>query len=62
MPQLWKSTKAAFGAFFLMISTNCSEKPPQKTLRLSLITTAPPAVDKQHLDLRLANVKPIDVY
>src|SRR5579871_4034790 len=34
MPQLWKSTKVAFGGFFLMISTSCLEKPPQKTLRL----------------------------
>jgi len=23
MPQLWKSTKVAFGNFFLMISTSC---------------------------------------
>jgi hypothetical protein len=35
LPQLWKSTKVAFGDFFLMISTSCLEKPPQKTLRLS---------------------------
>ena len=37
MPLLWKSTKVAFGDFFLMISTRCLEKPPQKTLRLSHI-------------------------
>src|SRR5581483_8851777 len=41
MPQLWKSTKVAFGDFFLMISTNCLEKPPQKTLRLSHIYHSP---------------------
>jgi hypothetical protein len=35
LPQLWKSTKVAFGNFFLMISTSCLEKPAQKTLRLS---------------------------
>ncbi len=34
LPQLWKSNKEAFGDFFLMISTSCLEKPPQKTLRL----------------------------
>jgi len=34
LPQLWKSIKDAFGNFFLMISTSCWEKPPQKTLRL----------------------------
>jgi len=28
MPQLWKSTKVAYGDFFLMISTSCLEKPP----------------------------------
>jgi len=41
MPQLWKSTKVAFGGFFLMISTSCLEKPPQKTLRLSHIYHSP---------------------
>src|SRR5215831_4583484 len=41
MPQLWKSTKVAFGDFFLMISTSCLEKPPQKTLRLSHIYHSP---------------------
>src|SRR5215471_6892672 len=41
MPQLWKSTKDAFGDFFLMISTSCLEKPPQKTLRLSHIYHSP---------------------
>ena len=41
MPQLWKSTKVAFGKFFLMISTSCLEKPPQKTLRLSHIYHSP---------------------
>src|SRR5262245_60392976 len=41
MPQLWKSTKVAFGRFFLMISTSCLEKPPQKTLRLSHIYHSP---------------------
>jgi hypothetical protein len=35
LTQLWKSTKEAFGDSFLMISTSCLEKPPQKTLRLS---------------------------
>jgi hypothetical protein len=40
MPQLWKSTKVAFGRF-LMISTSCLEKPPQKTLRLSHIYHSP---------------------
>jgi hypothetical protein len=40
MPQLWKS-KVAFGNFFLMISTRCLEKPPQKTLRLSHIYHSP---------------------
>jgi len=35
LPQLWKSTKEAFGDSFFMISTSCLEKPPQKTLRLS---------------------------
>jgi hypothetical protein len=35
LPQLWKSTKEAFGDSFLKISTSCLEKPPQKTLRLS---------------------------
>ena len=34
LPQLWKSTKEAFGNIFLMISTSCLEKPTQKTLRL----------------------------
>jgi hypothetical protein len=37
MPQPWKSIKGAFGGFFLMISTNCLEKPPQQSLRLSHI-------------------------
>jgi hypothetical protein len=41
MPQLWKSTKVAFGNFFLMISTSCLEKPSQKTLRLSHIYHSP---------------------
>jgi hypothetical protein len=41
MPQLWKSTKVAFGNSFLIISTNCLEKPPQKTLRLSHIYHSP---------------------
>ena len=41
MPQLWKSTKVAFGNFFLMISTSCLEKPPQKTLRLFHIYHSP---------------------
>ena len=41
MPQLWKSTTVAFGNFFLMISTSCLEKPPQKTLRLSHIYHSP---------------------
>ena len=41
MPQLWKSTKVAFGSFFLMVSTSCLEKPPQKTLRLSHIYHSP---------------------
>src|SRR5215471_12429753 len=41
MPQLWKSTKVAFGDFFLMISTSSLEKPPQKTLRLSHIYHSP---------------------
>ena len=41
MPQLWKSTKVAFGGFFLMISTSCLEKPPQKTLRLPHIYHSP---------------------
>jgi hypothetical protein len=41
MAQLWKSTKVAFGNFFLMISTSCLEKPPQKTLRLSHIYHSP---------------------
>jgi hypothetical protein len=41
MPQLWKSTKVACGGFFLMISTSCLEKPPQKTLRLSHIYHSP---------------------
>lgn len=41
MPQLWKSTKVAFGGFSLMISTSCLEKPPQKTLRLSHIYHSP---------------------
>jgi hypothetical protein len=41
MPQLWKSTKVAFGTFFLMISTSCLEKPPQKTLRLFHIYHSP---------------------
>ena len=41
MAQLWKSTKVAFGGFFLMISTSCLEKPPQKTLRLSHIYHSP---------------------
>ena len=35
LTQLWKSMKVAFGDSFLMISTSCLEKPPQKTLRLS---------------------------
>jgi hypothetical protein len=35
LPQLRKSTKVAFGVFFLMISTSCLEKPPQNPLRLS---------------------------
>jgi hypothetical protein len=30
LTQLWKSTKVAFGDFFLMISTSCLEKPPPK--------------------------------
>jgi len=33
-PQLWKSTKDAFGDFFLMIPTSCLEKPSQTPLRL----------------------------
>jgi hypothetical protein len=33
-PQLWKSTKEAFGNFFLMIPTSCLEKPSHKPLRL----------------------------
>jgi hypothetical protein len=41
MPQLWKSTTVAFGGFFLIISTSCLEKPPQKTLRLSHIYHSP---------------------
>jgi hypothetical protein len=41
MPQLWKSTKVAFGNFFLMISTSCLEKPSQKTLRLFHIYHSP---------------------
>jgi len=41
MAQLWKSTKVACGGFFLMISTSCLEKPPQKTLRLSHIYHSP---------------------
>jgi hypothetical protein len=41
MPQLWKSTKGAFGGFFLMISTSYLEKPPQKTLRLFHIYHSP---------------------
>jgi hypothetical protein len=41
MPQLWKSTKVAFGNFLLMISTSCLEKPPQKTLRLFHIYHSP---------------------
>src|SRR6476660_5706198 len=41
MPQLRKSSKVAFGGFFLMISTSCLEKPPQKTLRLSHIYHSP---------------------
>ena len=41
MPHLWKSTKVAFGKFFLMISTSCLEKPSQKTLRLSHIYHSP---------------------
>jgi hypothetical protein len=35
LPQLRKSNKVAFGIVFLMISSSCLEKPPQKTLRLS---------------------------
>jgi hypothetical protein len=35
LPPLWKSIKEAFGNIFLMISTSCLEKPPQKRLRLS---------------------------
>jgi len=38
---LWKSTKVACGDFFLMISTRCLEKPPQKTLRLFHIYHSP---------------------
>ena len=45
VPQLWKSTKVAFGNFFLMISTRCLEKPPQKTLRLSHIYHSPGGCD-----------------
>jgi hypothetical protein len=41
MPQLWKSTKVAFGTILLMISTSCLEKPSQKTLRLSHIYHSP---------------------
>jgi len=41
MSQLWKSTKVAFGNFFLMTSTSCLEKPPQKALRLSHIYHSP---------------------
>jgi len=41
MPQLWKSTTVAFGGLFLIISTSCLEKPPQKTLRLSHIYHSP---------------------
>jgi hypothetical protein len=41
MSQLWKSTKVAFGGFFLMISTSCLEKPSQKTLRLYHIYHSP---------------------
>jgi hypothetical protein len=41
MPPLWKSTKVAYGGFFLMISTSGLEKPPQKTLRLSHIYHSP---------------------
>jgi hypothetical protein len=41
IPQLWKSTKVAFGGFLLMISTSCLEKPPQKTLRLFHIYHSP---------------------
>ena len=44
LPQLWKSksNKEAFGDFFLMISTSCLEKPPQKRSGFSTVTTAPP--------------------
>jgi hypothetical protein len=36
LPQLWKSTKDAFGNFLWLISTSCLEKPPLKnSLRLS---------------------------
>lgn len=41
MPQLWKSTKVAFGSILLMISTSCLEKPSPKTLRLSHIYHSP---------------------
>ena len=41
MPQLWKSTKVAFGGYLLMISTSCLEKPSQKTLRLFHIYHSP---------------------
>jgi hypothetical protein len=45
MPQLWKSTKEAFGHILLMISTSCLEKPAQKTLRLFHIYHSPDGGD-----------------
>jgi len=61
MPQLWKSTKVAFGGFFLMISTSCLEKPPQKTLRLFHIYHSPGG-DSYSTSFRLPVAKPISVY
>jgi len=64
MPQLWKSTKVAFGNFLLMISTSRLEKPSQKTLRLSHIYHSPGGGCRSNstfvFDSRI--VKPIGVY
>ena len=61
MPQLWKSSKDAFGGILLMISTSCLEKPSQKTLRLFHIYHSPGG-DSYSTSFRLPVAKPISVY
>jgi len=58
LPQLWKSTKVAFGDFFLMISTSRLKKLPHKTLQLFHSSNRPDYYESTILRLRRSRLKP----